>query len=251
MRYALLDYIRCPECGDGLACFVSREAPTPILQSVAPAASRAPAAGQTFAPSPIFAARTPLANRLTELGGAAAPARNREVAVESGLLICGGCGRYFPILETLPELLPDHLRDIARDAALLDALAPALPGDIRPLLRAPAARERPDDTGAHYKRAETGIMSKLDDPVDFLGPGYSSPFNPGNTEFTLYLIKRFANAVALLGITSRTDRVVAIDSGCGYSWTSEWLARSGVETIGVDICRAYLEIGLRRMGWQR
>jgi SAM-dependent methyltransferase len=41
---------------------------------------------------------------------------------------------------------------------------------------------------------------------------------------------------------------VILDSGCGYSWTTEWLAKSGFEVIGVDICRAYLEVGIRRIG---
>ena len=42
-----------------------------------------------------------------------------------------------------------------------------------------------------------------------------------------------------------------LDVGSGYSWTTEWLLRSGHEAIGIDLCRAYLEIGLARVGPNR
>ena len=42
-----------------------------------------------------------------------------------------------------------------------------------------------------------------------------------------------------------------LDSGSGYSWTTEWLYKAGVEAIGIDICRTYLEIGIERMGTDR
>src|SRR5882672_2745656 len=152
MRYSLLSYIRCAVCRDGLACFVSREVSTSISPFVAETAARAPAAGHAFAPSPAFVARTPLAARLAALAGPAAPGRNREAAVQSGVLICGGCARWFPILDALPELLPDHLRDATREAALLDTVAAGLPADVRQMLRDPDPRGAgADDTGAHYK----------------------------------------------------------------------------------------------------
>ena len=223
MRYALLSYLRCPECGDALACVVTREVATPISLFVAAEAERAPAAGSTFAASPRFTAQTPFAARLASLGAPAAPARNREAAVAAGLLVCGGCARYFPIVDSLPELLPDHLRSPSRDAALLDQVA-ALPADVRGALRAPAAADR--DAGAHYKRAEMEIVSKLDDPAAFFGPGFSAPFNPGNNEFTQYLVSLFGAVVRLLDLTGSSQSAVVLDSGCGYAWTSEWLSRS-------------------------
>jgi SAM-dependent methyltransferase/uncharacterized protein YbaR (Trm112 family) len=246
MRYALLSYLRCPECGDALACLVAREAATAISLFVAAEAERAPVAGSAFAASPRFTAQTPFASRLVALGAAAAPARNREAAVASGLLVCGGCARYFPIVDSLPELLPDHLRSSSRDAALLEQVASALPGDVRGALRAPAPAGH--DSGAHYKRAEMEIVSKLEDPEQFFGPGFSAPFNPGNNEFTQYLVSLFGSVVRLLDLTASSQSALVIDSGCGYAWTSEWLAKSGFETIGVDICRAYLEVALERMG---
>ena len=100
------------------------------------------------------------------------------------------------------------------------------------------------DPGAHYKRAEIGIKSKIDDPV-FFGPGYSSPFNPWNSAFTIYLISLFGAVAPMLNVT-RGQTI--IDSGCGYAWSTEWLFRSGFNVIGVDICRTYLEIGITRIG---
>ena len=63
----------------------------------------------------------------------------------------------------------------------------------------------------------------------------------------MYLIKLFGAAVPLLELKRR----YVLDSGCGYAWTTEWLYKSGVEAIGVDICRTYLEIGMQRMGENR
>ena len=86
--------------------------------------------------------------------------------------------------------------------------------------------------------------SKIDDPV-FFGPGYSSPFNPWNSDFTIYLISLFGAVAPMLNVT-RGQTI--IDSGCGYAWSTEWLFRSGFNVIGVDICRTYLEIGITRIG---
>jgi SAM-dependent methyltransferase/uncharacterized protein YbaR (Trm112 family) len=183
---------------------------------------------------------------------AAVPApveRNFAVEVEHGLLVCQACSRWFPIDGCLPELLPDHLRDHDRDAHFLKQSAPRLPPDLVGALvdASIGADSTSDDGGASYKRAEIGISNKVDDP-SFFSPGYSSPFNPHNTEHTLYLIKLFGAAVPLLDLKHSH---VALDSGCGYAWTTEWLYKAGVEPIGVDICRTYLEIGIQRMGADR
>jgi uncharacterized protein YbaR (Trm112 family)/SAM-dependent methyltransferase len=256
MRYSLLSYVCCPACRGPLGCFVAKELRTsisPFVAERAPRAMRAPAEGAAaFAPMPPFAPRTPIGARLLALQSTAAPERNREAAVEAGLLICADCARWFPIVSTLPELLPDHLRTAVREAQLLETLAPALPADVRAMLRSPDAAAAAADTGAHYKRAEIGVASKVDNPYLFFGPGYSAPFNPGNTEFTLYLLSLFGNVVRLLGVDGKSSQTgVVIDSGCGYAWTTEWLARSGLEAIGVDITRTYLEIAMQRTGESR
>jgi len=240
----------CPACRGALACFVRRERATAISTFVAARADRAPVERAAFAPSPSFRSSAPLASRLQSLGGKAAPDRNRTVVIEEGLLICGECGRWFPILGTLPELLPDHLRDSARETPIFEKLAATLPSDVRGMLRQPSPSG--EDPGARYKRAEIGVASKVEDPEEFFGPGYSAPFNPGNTEFSFYLISLFGNVIRLLGVDGKTSQTgVVVDSGCGYAWTAEWLAKSGIEAIGVDITRTYLEIGAARIGESR
>src|SRR5258708_24641485 len=106
MRYSLLSYLRCAVCRDGLACFVSREVSTSISPFVAETAARAPAVGYAFAPSPAFVARTPLVARLAGLAGPPAPGRNREAALQSGVLICGGRRGPVPLFGRLPPVLP-------------------------------------------------------------------------------------------------------------------------------------------------
>ena len=218
-------YICCPSCRGSLACYIGRESATSISPFVAAEAARAPVAGASFAAA-AAGATTSLATRLSALGAVAAPLRNREAEVESGVLICGACARWFPILDTLPELLPDHLRDAQRDNALLDTLGAGLPSGIRSRLAAVTADAATHDAGIGHKRAEMTIASKVENPEEFFGPGYSSPFNPGSTGFTLYLIKLFASVIALLDIRQNSHGAVVVDSGCGYAWTTEWLPRA-------------------------
>jgi SAM-dependent methyltransferase len=137
------------------------------------------------------------------------------------------------------------LRDANRETALFSAAIASAPGELRAALAAfTPSGDSASDPGAHYKKAEIGIKSKIDDP-HFFGPGYSSPFNPWNSEFTVYLISLFGAVMPMLN-AKRGD--VIVDSGCGYSWSTEWLFRSGFDPIGVDICRTYLEIAIARIG---
>src|SRR4029077_11444675 len=92
------------------------------------------------------------------------PARNFAVEIAEGLLICGDCGRWYPIAGQLPEILPDHLRDAQRDAAFLRSLEAGLPGEIRSALQAFVPGAAAADNGAHYKAAEMSIASKIADP---------------------------------------------------------------------------------------
>ena len=34
-----------------------------------------------------------------------------EIEIETGLLFCEKCKRWFPIIETIPQMLPDEYRD--------------------------------------------------------------------------------------------------------------------------------------------
>lgn len=249
MRYSLADYLACPVCHSDLATVVVKE-----NQAAIPARTRRPSVSvppQGAVVAPLRPARpsTPICTALVPYAATSAPPdRDYAVEVEQGLLVCLACARWFPIAGFLPELLPDHLRDQDLDRQHFEACARGLPEALVTALNSAPRREPSGaDSGTPYKRAEIGIASKVDDP-HFFSPGYSSPFNPHNADFTLYLIKLFGAAVPLLELRNGD---VLLDSGCGYAWTTEWLYKSGVEAIGVDISRQYLDIGIQRMGADR
>ncbi|MHA1291164.1 MAG: Trm112 family protein [Promethearchaeota archaeon] len=43
-----------------------------------------------------------------------------ETEIESGLLFCEKCLRWFPIVETIPQMLPDEYRDEQKDVQFLE-----------------------------------------------------------------------------------------------------------------------------------
>lgn len=244
MRYSLLQFLRCVDCGVELTCFTDKEIAAPFDGGRFAPFDRVSPQGAGVGPPPVLKLDTPLTVLLQRHGSEPDPDRNLEVEVAEGLLICGGCGRWFPIAGGIPELLPDHLRDWRRDVAFLTASG--LPTDIRALLRTSPSATTADE-GANFKRAEISIRDRVSDP-GFWGPGYSSPFNAANPHFTLRLITVFANLLPLVEL----DRgCVVIDIGVGYAWTTDWLFRSGFEAIGVDITRPYLEIAAARLGPSR
>lgn len=214
MRIGLLKYIGCPCCHAALSCFPSGPRSLPDAEA-RESAGREPA----------------------------------DQEIREGVLVCPSCRRFFPIVDFLPELLPDSLRDWDRDIQKLEAWKGLIPAaEIPGLLEKARSIARTPQPGAgrglDHKKAEIGIKEKVSDP-DFFGPGYLSPFNPHNTEFSMHLIRRFGNVLPLLD--AKRGGVV-LDVGAGYAWTTEWLAKMGVAAIGIDICRTYLEIGIRRMG---
>jgi uncharacterized protein YbaR (Trm112 family)/SAM-dependent methyltransferase len=248
MRYSLLNFVVCPSCHSDLTAVGCREAACetdPILLS---SCARVSAGSGGVGPVPAW----PRTSRLTELldkyaTAPAVPDRDFSVAVEQGLLACGACGRWYPIIGFIPELLPDHLRNWDRDRAFQGGLLAQLPGDLAECLSGFQPDERPDAKQAdHNKLAEIALPKKVD--AAFFGPGYSAPFNPWTPEHTWHLIRNFAVIEPLL-LARRGDAV--LDMGCGYSWTTEWLLRGGYEAIGFDIGREYLEIAIRRMGANR
>jgi uncharacterized protein YbaR (Trm112 family) len=42
-----------------------------------------------------------------------------EIEIETGLLFCSQCKRWFPIIETIPQMLPDEYRDEEADILFL------------------------------------------------------------------------------------------------------------------------------------
>lgn len=215
MHISLLDYICCPHCAGELKSLASLLT-DPILENAITPSQKAPAG--TF----------------TE--------------IEEGLLVCGECSRWFPIRDFIPELLPDHLRDWDFDRIFLKAQKSKMRRNVfkRWMRKSKAFEQKAkliEDEGVDYKKSEISIEKKVSDP-DFFGPGYFSPFNPGNTEYSIQLIRRFGNVLPLLELKKED---VVLDVGAGYAWTTEWLMKMGVKAIGVDICRTYLKIGLNRM----
>ena len=43
-----------------------------------------------------------------------------EIEIESGLLFCDRCHRWFPIIDTIPQMLPDEYRDQEKDTNFLE-----------------------------------------------------------------------------------------------------------------------------------
>ncbi len=171
------------------------------------------------------------------------------VEIQQGILVCGGCGRWYPVLDFIPELLPDNLRDWDREIAFLEAFSGQIPDEkMKGLLEKSRQLQKTSvptpSEGRFYKKAEMSIEERVEDP-DFFGPGLYSPFNRYRPEYTVELIRRFSLLMPLMGL-KRKD--VVLDVGSGYSWTTEWLLKAGYESIGVDICRTYLEKGKKRMG---
>ncbi|HUR22022.1 MAG TPA: methyltransferase domain-containing protein [Vicinamibacterales bacterium] len=246
MRYSLLNFIVCPRCHADLTCVTVSEAECRLAPlGLKPGDRVSPGAG--VGPVPVSSPPTALSDALAKLALAPAPPdRNYEVVVDTGVLTCGGCGAWYPIIACIPEILPDHLRDSARDRQWLDSIAPALPPELVSLWSGFELKSA-SDAGAHHKLAEIALPSKITDDA-FWGPGYASPFNLWTPEHTWHLIRNFVLAEPLLEL-SRGD--VVLDVGSGYSWTTEWFLRSGYEPIGMDICRAYLEIATRRSGLNR
>jgi len=205
MRYSLLNFIQCLSCAGELKCLVP---------------------GQKM---------------------------NREddaVEIKEGLLYCSKCHYWFPLRDFIPELLPDHLRNWEADQAFLESMKKKLPAGIFKELweksqqaAGQVSSSAVEDKGIHFKKSEISIKTKIADP-HFFGPGNSAPFNPGNTEFTMHLLRRFANILPLLDVNQGD---VVLDTGVGYAWTTEWFMNMGIDPIGLDICRTYLDIGVQRI----
>lgn len=54
----------------------------------------------------------------------------QRVEVEEGLLRCPQCKRWYPIVETIPQMLPDHLRYQKKDLEFLAKWQARVPKDI-------------------------------------------------------------------------------------------------------------------------
>lgn len=246
MRYSLLDILACPVTGEDLALAAVTEREAPIPEVYISPATRVSAPGAAIGPLGRHVYATDffrmLARHATPAGD---PARNFSHEITEGILVATGSGRWYPIRNGVPQLYPDSIRDFATDAAFLATLKPKIPAAIFERLRIIDNAARPIESGDHYKNSEILLLGKVADPQSYLGPGYSAPFNCGAFEHSADAIRGFAISLPYLGI-ARGDFV--LDCGSGYSWTTEWLQKMGINAVGIDINRTYLEVGRHRMG---
>ncbi|HLP61781.1 MAG TPA: methyltransferase domain-containing protein [Candidatus Deferrimicrobium sp.] len=178
--------------------------------------------------------------------------KDDDAEIRDGLLVCNSCGRWFPVCGLIPELLPDHLRDWSKDLDFLKAWELELPASLFKELWEKSQSLATQsvsikDDGSGHKKSEIAIKTKVTEE-HFFGPGFTSPFNPGNPQYTMHLIRRLGNVLPLLELKQGD---VVLDMGAGYAWTTEWLMKMGMVPIGIDICRTYLDIGVQRMGQMR
>ena len=287
MRYSLLNFIFCPCCGGELTSVSLEEIITEvnndssevfnrinkksdsseasditnkknvhgdvINRNSGDVLSRINNISAVIGPVPSFRKKTTFTKVLTKYSSSTYLRDGKQdvdnVDVKKGLLVCGECGHWYPVLNFVPELLSDHLRDWEKDVKFLSEFSESLPKKLYKKLTKMVKsfqkeKDRITDKAQDYKKAEISIKDKITDE-EFFEPGYSSPFNEDDPEFTQNLIKRFSLVSPLLELKKNH---VILDVGSGYSWTTEWLMKMGFEPIGVDICRTYIDIGIERMG---
>lgn len=245
MRYSLLNYLRCPETGEALAAMALKEIDAPIRSLYVNAAERVNAPGQLFGPLPAARKSTDFTALLSKHAPAARQEdleRNHQVEVGEGLLVSVETGRWYPVIDSVPEMLPDHLRDWDKDLAWLQQFKDRIPNELFQKFGRSGGRAL--EEGEHHKVAEIGLLAKVEKLDDFLAPGYIAPFYIGSYHHSKDLIRGFANAITFMEIG---EGRVLLDVGCGYAWTTEWMAKIGVTSIGIDINRTYMDVGRARM----
>ena len=168
------------------------------------------------------------------------PEKNRAVEIMSGVLVAPD-DYWYPVVNGIPEILPDRLRDWDRDldfARSIGVLTSAMESRARDA-------DRTSQIGDGNKFAEITLLEKVENKEAFLGPGRLSPFNPYAFHHSSELIRGFSCCIPFMKLQLGS---VVLDSGSGYSWTTEWFMKMGVRAVGVEINRTYLETGRQRMG---
>lgn len=248
MRYSLLDILASPETRAPLVLVGASEADTPYHGPYGTKGERVGPRGAAVGPAPQGETGAFYTRALAQHAAPADdPERSRQVVVTDGILVSTDTGLWYPIIDTIPELRPSRLRDWQRDRAFFEeTIAPRIPADLAEALRAASASvDTSTKPGDNYKTSEISLLDKVDDARAFLDPGLYSPFNPHIYDHPAELIRGFTTSLHFLGL-HHGARV--LDSGSGYSWTTEWLMRLGIDAVGIDITRAYPDVGRRRMG---
>jgi uncharacterized protein YbaR (Trm112 family) len=50
--------------------------------------------------------------------------------IEEGIMLCSECGRWYPIIETIPHMLPDYARIEAEDMEFLKKWRQEIPEEV-------------------------------------------------------------------------------------------------------------------------
>ncbi len=248
MRYSLLDLLAVPDTGAPFILVGATEAAVPYIGPYGTPGDRVSRPGAPVGPAPAGEAGAFFTRHLAQhVTAPDDPERSRHAVVVDGLLVATDTGLWYPIVDTIPEILPASLRDWRSHRDFLDqVIAPRIPADLAEALRqAVAGVDAGGRRGDNHKSSEIGLLDKVDDKENFLAPGLLSPFNPNIYNHPADLIRGFGNCLPFLNL-QHGQRV--LDAGCGYSWTTEWLMELGLDAVGIDISRVYPDIGRRRMG---
>jgi uncharacterized protein YbaR (Trm112 family) len=54
----------------------------------------------------------------------------KEDVILDGVLLCHECGRFYPIVDQIPEMLPDNLRNRKEDLGFLEKWSSKLPDGV-------------------------------------------------------------------------------------------------------------------------
>jgi SAM-dependent methyltransferase/uncharacterized protein YbaR (Trm112 family) len=248
MRYSLLDLLASPGTGAPFVLVGAAEAAMPYLGPYGGPASRVSPSAVPVGPAPEGEAGAFFRAHLAGHACAPAdPARDKFMIVTDGLLVASDTGLWYPVVDTIPEILPPSLRDWRSHRDFLDqVIAPRLPPGLVEALR--GAIERVDTGARHgdgYKSSEIALLGKVEDKEEFLAPGLLSPFNPFIHDHPAALVRGFANCLPFMQLRHGAR---VLDSGSGYGWTTEWLMKLGIDAVGIDISRVYPDVGRRRMG---
>jgi len=249
MFYRLLDYIQCPVCQSALVLILLEETPVITFMSLENAL-RPNQESKMVGPLPNLLVDSDLVQILRKFSSdPATDGRDKQFQIKTGILICPVCERWYPVRDSLPEILPDQLRDWDEEKHWLaqfkdDLVSCGLANVYLRLENRILSIPHIGITGGDkYKHAEMAV-TKRNLPEGFFGPAMFAPFQPLRPGFSLDLILRYGTIVQKLDIGINA---MILDIGVGYGWTSEWLVRLGYRAIGIDICRDYILAGIPRM----